>query len=167
MQRLWTPWRMEYIKQDMKEGSCIFCAKISAEDDRKEHMLWRGERAYITLNLYPYNNGHLLVVPYEHVPSLEDLPPETVLEVGKLIAFSIRLLREAMNPDGFNIGVNLGKIAGAGVVEHVHVHVVPRWNGDTNFMTVIAGTRVIPEWIDETYDHLKEVLEAHPELRPR
>ncbi len=166
MQRLWTPWRMEYIEQEKTEEGCIFCNKISAGDDRKEHILWRGKHAYITLNLYPYNNGHLLVVPYEHVPGLEDLSPEALAEVGDLVIFSLLLLRETMNPEGFNIGVNQGKSAGAGVADHVHVHVVPRWGGDTNFMTVVAGTRVIPEWIDRTYDRLMETLEKHPELRP-
>jgi ATP adenylyltransferase len=106
------------------------------------------------------------VVPYEHVPGLEDLSHEALAEVGDLVIFSLLLLRETMNPEGFNIGVNQGKIAGAGVADHVHVHVVPRWGGDTNFMTVVAGTRVIPEWIDRTYERLMETLEKHPELRP-
>jgi ATP adenylyltransferase len=167
MQRLWTPWRMAYIKQDSKKLGCIFCEKVKAGDDRKEHILWRGKLAYITLNLYPYNNGHLMVVPYQHSPSLESLPPETICEIGELINFSLRLLRGALSPDGFNIGINIGKFAGAGVEEHVHVHVVPRWSGDTNFMTVSAETRVIPDWIDDTYDTLKRFMEEHPEILPR
>jgi len=166
MQRLWTPWRMAYIKQEPKKSGCIFCEKIKAGDDRKEHILWRGKLAYITLNLYPYNNGHLMVVPYQHSPSLEYLSSETVLEIGELINFSLRLLKEALAPDGFNIGVNIGKFAGAGVEEHVHVHVVPRWSGDTNFMTVAAETRVIPDWIDDTYATLKEFMDKHPEILP-
>lgn len=157
MDQLWSPWRLEYILGP-KDGACVFCAKVQPDDDRAEHVLWRGERAYMALNRYPYNNGHLLILPYAHVASLEDLPAETLTELMLLVNRGLAALREAMRPHGFNIGVNLGRTAGAGIESHVHVHVVPRWGGDTNFMTTIAETRNIPELLDQTFDTLCGVL---------
>lgn len=157
MNQLWSPWRLEYIMSPKVNG-CVFCEKITADDDEAEHILLRGRLTYLTLNRYPYNNGHLLIVPYEHVSSLEDLPPETLLEMMLLVNKGLAALRLSLKPQGFNLGANLGKIAGAGIEEHVHLHVVPRWNADTNFMTAVAGTRTIPESLDQTFARLKQAL---------
>lgn len=161
MKRLWTPWRMAYLKGS-KEKGCLFCNKIraSSRSDRKNLVLWRGERAFIVLNLYPYSNGHLMVAPYAHTGELDALDGETLKEMMLLVAQAIRALRSAMNPQGFNIGANLGRVAGAGVDDHVHLHIVPRWGGDTNFMPVLAATRMIPELLPQTYDHLLAALRA-------
>ena len=149
---------MEYILSD-KTGGCVFCVKQTIDDDA-EHILLRGHTAYVTLNRYPYNNGHLLVLPYAHVPSLENLPAETLTEMMLLVNQGLAALRLAMQPDGFNIGVNLGKAAGAGIEAHVHIHVVPRWNGDTSFMSTVGETRTIPETLDRTYQSLHAALEG-------
>ena len=154
MDRLWTPWRMPYLVGDKQTEGCVFCQKVRSDDDRAAHVLMRGRHGFVTLNLYPYNNGHLLVLPYAHVPSVEDLPPETLTELMLLVNHSLTVLRFAFHPHGFNLGVNLGKVAGAGIDDHVHIHIVPRWEADTNFMPIIAKTRVIPEWIDDTYERL-------------
>lgn len=161
MKRLWTPWRMAYLKGS-KEKGCIFCNKIRASkrSDRKNLVLWRGERAFIVLNLYPYSNGHLMVAPYEHTGELDALDGETLKEMMLLVAKSIRALRRMMKPQGFNIGANLGRVAGAGVDDHVHIHVVPRWGGDTNFMPVLAETRMIPELLPQTYAGLQAAIQA-------
>jgi ATP adenylyltransferase len=140
-----------------KPETCIFCDKIDAEDEA-EYVLFRGRTAYITLNRYPYNNGHLLIVPYAHVSDLEDLLPETLQEMMLLVTRSLAVLREAMQPQGFNVGANLGELAGAGIESHVHLHVVPRWSGDTSFMTVLGNTRTIPESLDQTYTRLCRAL---------
>ncbi len=134
-------------------AGCVFCDKITAPDEA-EHVLFRGQFAYITLNRYPYNNGHLLIIPYVHAASLEDLDPPTLTELMLLTNLGLAVLRRAYRPDGFNIGVNLGQAAGAGIADHVHVHVVPRWNADTNFMPIVGDTRVIPETLDQTYERL-------------
>jgi len=158
MERLWSPWRMKYIVSKKGEG-CIFCGKIAENDDQTSYVLHRGEKCYVMLNLYPYNNGHLMVSPYQHVPSLEQLEEDTLTEMMRLVNKSLKALRRAMRPDGFNVGVNIGKAAGAGIEQHVHIHVVPRWNADTNFMPVFSQTRVIPELLDETYRKLKAAWE--------
>jgi ATP adenylyltransferase len=152
---------MEYILSD-KSGvdGCIFC-KIIADDpdqDRKNYLLYRGKTACIILNLYPYNNGHLLILPYAHVAGLDELPPPVQTELMQLTSLGIRLLRRVMQPQGFNLGANIGRVAGAGIDAHVHLHVVPRWASDTNFMPVLAHTRVIPEWLEQTYDRLRSAL---------
>lgn len=158
---------MTYLKapKGSKETGCIFCNKINAvkRRDRKNLLLWRGERAFIALNLYPYSNGHLMVAPYAHTGELESLDGETLKEMMLLVAKSIRALRRTMNPQGFNIGANLGRVAGAGVDDHVHIHIVPRWGGDTNFMPVLAETRMIPELLPQTYDGLLAALRAEDE----
>ncbi len=153
MRYLWTPWRMEFIRSPKPE-MCVFCAKIHADDDA-EHIVARGERVYVTLNKYPYNNGHLLVIPYEHVSSIEDLDDATLLELMQMTNKALKALRSAMQPHGFNVGFNLGAEAGAGIREHVHLHIVPRWAADSNFMTILADTRTIPQLLDETYRELK------------
>ena len=165
MDHLWSPWRMEYILSSKTDG-CVFCAKPDLDDDSAEHVLVRGQSAYITLNRYPYNNGHLLVVPYLHVASLEHLPAATLTEMLLLVNQGLATLRLAMQPEGFNIGVNLGKAAGAGIEPHVHIHVVPRWNGDTSFMSTIGETRTIPEALEQTYHRLQAALETMQGQQP-
>lgn len=137
-------------------GGCIFCDKMrdQPDKDRENLVLLRGQRAFVVLNLYPYANGHMMVAPYQHTGALESLGAETLQEMMLLVAKGIRALRRVMNPQGFNVGANLGRAAGAGVEDHVHLHVVPRWNGDTNFMPVLADVRVIPELLPQTYDNL-------------
>ena len=157
MDHLWSPWRLEYILGP-KAQHCVFCQKPIAGHDEMEHILVRGETCYSALNRYPYNNGHLLVVPYAHVPSLEDLPVETLTEIMLLVNQCMAALRLAMHPQGFNVGANLGKVAGAGIEAHVHIHVVPRWGADTNFMTVVGETRTIPESLDQTFSGLRQAL---------
>ncbi|MGQ9674043.1 MAG: HIT family protein [Chloroflexota bacterium] len=151
--RLWTPWRMKFILSD-KKGGCVFCQKVAETNDRANYLLYRGDHSFIMLNAYPYNNGHLLVVPYNHSPSLEDLDHATLTEVMLLVNRGLAALRKAMNPQGFNIGANLGAVAGAGITDHVHLHIVPRWQGDNNFLPVIDDTRLIPECLDDTYQRL-------------
>lgn len=162
MKHLWSPWRLEYLTAP-KDEECIFCSAAETEDDREKLVLLRGERAFLVLNRYPYNNGHLLVVPYAHVPSLEDLDTPTLTEMMILLNRGLGALRTAMSPDGFNLGANLGKVAGAGVEDHVHLHAVPRWAGDTNFMPIIGDMRVVPQTWLQTYDDLKAALEAQPQ----
>ena len=158
MDRLWTPWRMPYLRgEDKRAGGCIFCQKLSCSD-AEEHILHRGEYCYITLNRYPYSNGHLMVIPYLHAPSLEDLDESTLSEMMQVVNLGLAALRKAYNPHGFNVGVNLGKAAGAGIAEHVHMHIVPRWVADTNFMPVVGRTRVIPELLNEAYARLKPIF---------
>ena len=158
MKHLWSPWRLEYL-QASKEGDCVFCHAASADNDRENLVLHRGERAFLVLNRYPYNNGHLMVVPYAHVPSLEDLDAPTLTETMLLLNRGLAALRAAMDPGGFNVGVNLGRAAGAGIDDHVHIHVVPRWAGDTNFMPVVGDMRVVPQTWLETYDMLKSCMD--------
>ncbi len=148
---------MRYIKaNDKSEGEgCIFCFKPQADKDRDNLILYRSSRNFVIMNLYPYNNGHMMVVPYQHAPDLNALPEETLLDFMQTTQKCITILRETMTPDGFNLGVNLGRVAGAGIDDHVHQHIVPRWNGDTNFMPVIGDIKVMPEYIAETYDRLR------------
>lgn len=159
---MWTPWRMKFILSEKKAGECIFCEEPEDSRDRENYILYRGRWCYIILNAYPYNNGHLLIVPYSHTCELELLAPEVVAEMMSLVQRSVAALKKAMNPDGFNIGMNLGRAAGAGIADHLHMHVVPRWVGDTNFMPVISDTRMIPELLTETYDRLLAAGIAHP-----
>jgi ATP adenylyltransferase len=158
MKHLWSPWRLEYLTTPKAED-CIFCSAAAGEDDRETLVLLRGERAFLILNRYPYNNGHFIVVPYVHVPSLEDLDVPTLTEMMVLLNCGLSALRTTMHPDGFNVGANLGKVAGAGIEDHVHVHAVPRWAGDTNFMPIIGDMRVVPQTWLQTYDDLKAALE--------
>ena len=156
-ERLWAPWRIEYIKGE-KPDECIFCAAARSGDDAAHHVLARGRRCFVMLNAYPYTSGHVMVSPYEHVPSLEELDEATLLELMTLLKRSLGAIREAYGPEGFNIGVNQGKAAGAGVEEHVHMHVVPRWVGDTNYMPVVGGTRVLPQSLEDSYATLAPLL---------
>lgn len=141
-------------------GGCLFDRVPKDQDDRQNLLLFRGRTAFVILNAYPYNSGHLMVAPYRHVADLEDLTEDEMLEVQKLLRDSIRWLKTAYQPEGFNLGVNLGRSAGAGIEGHLHWHVVPRWAGDTNFMPVLGETKVLPQSLEETYDLLREVVEA-------
>lgn len=155
LQRLWTPWRMSYIRGEGKDlGGCPFCVLPRRGDDAAALILHRGRSVYAILNAYPYNPGHLMVVPYRHVAGLEELTEQEVREMAGLVQRSVRALRSASGPHAFNIGMNIGTLAGAGIAEHLHQHVVPRWSGDTNFMPVVGQTRVLPELLEETYARL-------------
>jgi ATP adenylyltransferase len=154
--RIWSPWRMEYIeshRDDEAEGGCVFCAVLQG-DSREHRVLERRDLAFVTLAKYPYNPGHLLVLPKRHVGEIEEVKPDEAAEIFELTQRSIRVLREASEPHGFNVGLNLGRVAGAGIPDHLHWHVVPRWGGDTNFMPVVAETRVLPELLEQTYEKL-------------
>lgn len=139
---------------------CIFCNKLNAPVEM-EHIVCWGRQAFVTLNKFPYSNGHLLIVPTAHVASLEDLDTDTLTELMLLVNCSLAVLRAAYHPDGFNLGANLGRAAGAGVADHVHLHLIPRWNGDTNFMPIVAETRVLPETLDQTYARLRPLFDQH------
>ena len=157
--RIWAPWRLAYVKDASKdsEQECIFCAKPGegAENDAENLIVHRGERCFVILNLFPYTNGHLMVAPFEHVGGVQDLPAETTAELMALAQRAISVLEAEYKPHGFNVGFNQGRVAGAGVEHHIHMHVVPRWGGDTNFMPVIADTRVMPQTLEQSYAALK------------
>ena len=155
MNQIWAPWRMQLIESPKKDG-CIFCDLPRAGDDQKKLILHRGKESFIVMNAYPYTAGHLMVAPFRHVASLADLTASERMEIIDLVATCETGLTSAMHPEGFNVGFNLGKAAGAGVDKHLHCHVVPRWVGDNNFMPVLGETRVINEALDKTYDKLKE-----------
>ena len=160
MEHLWAPWRMAYITPYIPQQGCIFCTKPADDHDAENHILYRGEHCFMMLNLYPYNNGHLMVAPYQHVGNLEQLDAATLAELMAQTQLALRALRHTMNPDGFNMGINEGKIAGAGFADHLHLHIVPRWQGDTNFMPILADIKVIPEHLDNVYRQLKTALET-------
>ena len=155
MDRIWAPWRIEYIRAEREEG-CLFCRAAREDRDSENRILLRGTRNFVMLNAYPYNPGHLMVAPYRHVADLEQFTDEELLEHFDLVRKGSKALTEAYSPQGFNIGINLGRIAGAGVEDHVHTHVVPRWSGDVNFITVVSDLRVVPEALDATYAELSE-----------
>jgi ATP adenylyltransferase len=154
MERLWAPWRMEYIGQAREGGNqgCLFCEKPKEGDDEKALIVARSELSFAMLNRYPYNSGHLMVSPFRHVGELEEVEDDESLDMQRLMQRCVKALKEAMQPDGFNIGMNLGVVAGAGIPDHLHWHVVPRWQGDSNFMPVVAETKVLPELLDGTYE---------------
>ena len=158
--RIWAPWRLEYVKDAAKdnEDECIFCAKPAADDDEANLIVHRGQRCFVILNLFPYTNGHLMVAPYEHISRLQDLPPETITETMTLAQRAMTGLEKTYNPHGYNVGFNQGRVAGAGFEHHIHLHVVPRWGGDTNFMPVIADTKVMPETPEQSYEALKDAF---------
>lgn len=162
-ERLWAPWRLPYIEQasSQKEGEsdCIFVDLPSQDNDRENLILYRGKTAFVMLNRFPYTNGHLMVAPYKHTADMGDLNDDELLEINKLVARSLEWLKRAYKPDGFNIGVNVGRPAGAGVPTHIHWHVVPRWEGDTNFMGVVGDVRVLPQSLEDSYDRLKETVD--------
>lgn len=155
MEKLWAPWRMTYIQEIGKDDECIFCTKPVKDADRENLILYRGRYCFIMMNLYPYNNGHCMIVPYFHTSECGALSDESALELWKITTKCKDALMRAFNPDGFNIGMNLGRTAGAGIDQHLHMHIVPRWNGDTNFMPVIGEIKVISQDIYQTYDALR------------
>ena len=157
-ERLWAPWRMEYVQGGADAPGCIFCDK-AAGDDEANLIVHRGERAFVMLNKFPYTNGHLMVAPYDHVARLQVVPAETLTEVMALAQRAMDRLEEVYDPQGYNVGINQGRVAGAGVEHHIHLHVVPRWGGDTNFMPVISDTRVMPQSLEDSYDALREAFE--------
>ena len=157
MHVLWAPWRMDYIT-GVKPLGCIFCDKAREDDDPKHFVLFRAKLAFVLLNIYPYNNGHLMIAPYRHLDTLEKMSAEELLDMMSLAQRSIVILVEGLKAEGFNLGINLGRIAGAGIEEHVHLHIVPRWGGDTNFMPVLGDTKVMPEHLEATYAKLSPLF---------
>jgi ATP adenylyltransferase len=158
-ERLWAPWRMQYVSAArQKPAGCLFCQKAREELNAESMVLFRGEHAFAMLNAFPYTNGHLMVAPIRHTAEMNALTDAELLEIARFVRECVNLLQEAYHPDGFNIGVNLGRAAGAGIEDHIHWHIVPRWNGDTNFMPVLADVRVIPDSLENTYAKLYDVL---------
>ncbi len=159
-EQLWAPWRLQYIENADKTQGCIFCDFPAAgiEHDTAHLIVTRSEHAYIILNAFPYSNGHLMVVPYRHTASMDDLNDAAMLDIMRLTRLGIRLLKATFKPDGFNCGNNMGRVAGAGIADHLHWHIVPRWNGDTNFMPVLADVRVIPESLEVVHQRLTAAL---------
>ena len=158
MKSLWAPWRIDYITGE-KEDGCIFCDKPKEGDDKKNLILYKGESGFIIMNRYPYSNGHLMTVPYRHTSKLSDLGPTERLELMELTSKCIDILG-ILKADGFNIGMNLGRAGGAGIDDHLHFHIVPRWSGDTNFMPVIADVKVMPEYLEDTYETLSQEIKT-------
>lgn len=170
---MWAPWRMAYIDTEKEaaraggpdpgaERPCVFCDLPAAGDDSGAYILARAEHAFLIMNLYPYNNGHLMAVPYRHAASLRDLDAATLADLMALLQRAEAVIGDAMRPQGFNLGMNEGRAAGAGIAEHVHLHLVPRWVGDTNFMPVMGDTRVMPQHLDETYALLRPGFASGP-----
>jgi len=155
MERLWAPWRIHYIRHTEGSDECIFCAKPKENKDEENLILVRGELSFAIMNRFPYNNGHIMVAPFRHIPSIEGLREEEMIELVNMTKKAVIALKKALSPQGFNLGMNLGKIAGAGYAGHIHVHIVPRWQGDTNFMPVIGDVKVISESLRNTYKKLK------------
>lgn len=167
MQSIWAPWRAEYIYQTRKPAGCIFCllssqrdAAGNPSDDQRNHVLLRDRTCFALLNAYPYTGGHLMVAPYRHTGEMDELSEDELRDLFVLLRRCRNILRKAFQPDGFNLGMNLGRVAGAGIADHLHLHLVPRWNGDCNFMTVVGDLRVVSEGLDQTYRKLLEVIQA-------
>lgn len=158
MDYLWAPWRMEYILAPKPQG-CIFCEKPHQNRDRENLILLRAKSCFVIMNYYPYNNGHLMIVPYRHLAHLHDLAEPEQREMMAVLTRCSEVLSRAMKPEGLNIGMNLGKTAGAGIDDHLHFHIVPRWNGDTNYMPIVGHTRVLPQGLYETWDQLKPLFD--------
>ena len=154
---IWAPWRIGYIAGKREKG-CLFCRVKREKRDKENYLLFRGKYCFIILNAFPYNNGHLMIAPFRHIKEPSQFKEEEVVELWRLVALSIRLLKDVLKPEGFNIGLNLGKIAGAGYPGHLHLHLVPRWSGDTNFMPTVAKTKVISQSLNKLYEELKKSL---------
>jgi ATP adenylyltransferase len=146
---------MRYL-YSVKRNGCVFCHALEQEDGPENLIVFRGKKTFVILNAFPYTSGHLMVIPYQHVSDISELDPETRAEMMELVTKATKVLRELYTPQGFNIGINMGEAAGAGIAEHIHIHIVPRWNGDTNFMTAVGETRVLPEELSQTYRRVKE-----------
>ena len=156
MKQLWAPWRGEYLEQDPEQDHCIFCEAASGADDRAARVVARGRHCFVIMNRFPYNSGHVMVVPTRHSGNLPDLSDGELSEMFRYIDYSVRVAKRVLHPDGFNVGMNFGRAAGAGIVDHLHVHVVPRWVGDTNFMPVLSEVKVISEHLQATYQKLAD-----------
>jgi len=161
MKRIWAPWRMDYIQGSELESGCIFCKRLKMADGPDNLILHRGDKVFVILNRYPYTNGHMMVVPMGHKASIEDLDATTQAELMKLTGDAISVLRAVYGAEAFNVGMNIGPAAGAGIADHLHIHIVPRWDGDTNFMSTTANTRVLPEALEATYARLRDAWRAH------
>jgi ATP adenylyltransferase len=159
-QRIWAPWRLTYVKDASKdkESECIFCAALEGGDDEANLIVHRGERCFVILNKFPYTNGHLMVAPYDHVATIQDLGPETTTEMMSLAQRGMTALERSYSPHGYNVGFNQGRVAGAGVEHHIHMHVVPRWGGDTNFMPVLGDTRVMNQTLEDSFKTVREAF---------
>jgi ATP adenylyltransferase len=157
-QRIWAPWRLAYVKDASKDNSdaCVFCAALEADDDEANLIVHRGERCFVILNKFPYTNGHLMVAPYEHAPAIQELDADTLGELMALAQRGIGALEAGYSPHGYNVGFNQGRVAGAGVEHHIHLHVVPRWGGDTNFMPVLGDTRVMNQSLEDSFKTIRE-----------
>jgi ATP adenylyltransferase len=155
---LWAPWRMEYIQNADKTSGCIFCDKPKESNDKVNLIVYRGKSVFVMMNRYPYNNGHLMVIPFRHTSELASLTPDEKLELIDLLVLSKEALKEVMQPHGFNIGMNLERVAGAGITDHLHFHIVPRWDGDTNFMPVVGHSKVISEGLEQTWEKLNHAF---------
>ena len=164
MKKLWAPWRIDYIRTPKEEG-CIFCTKSQKSDDRDNLVLYRGRDSFVLMNLYPYSNGHLMVSPYKHTCNTEEFSSTCNAEIMELSNMCMTILKQSMNADGFNFGANIGKAGGAGIEEHIHYHIVPRWLGDTNFMPVVGSTKVMVEGLQESWDLLKPLFNKFLEGR--
>ena len=158
MDYLWSPWRYRYIASEKKDDRCVFCEAVAANDDAATLVVFRGEKNFIILNRYPYTSGHVMVVPYAHMAELSSAPADTLAEMMRLAQRAQTALEKTYHPEGYNIGMNLGRAAGAGIVGHFHLHVLPRWAGDANFMTVVGETRVEPEELATTYERVRRAL---------
>jgi ATP adenylyltransferase len=156
MDHIYSPWRKEYFDRDKNNPACVFCEAAKQPDNPENLIIFRGKLVFVILNRFPYTSGHLMVVPYMHSKELADLPDDTLLEMMQLTQRAVSVLGQEYQPQGFNIGMNLGAVAGAGITEHLHMHVVPRWQGDANFVSVIGQTRVLPETLEETYHRMRE-----------
>jgi ATP adenylyltransferase len=160
MDYLWAPWRIEYIRRDKSDHeTCIFCDKSSENDDEENLVVYRGKTAFILMNLFPYNNGHLMISPYRHTPDFVTLTEEESREITELTKHSIRVLDRCLKPQGYNIGINIGSVSGAGIADHLHQHIVPRWKGDTNFMPVTGYTKVMLHGLKDTWRELHDAFE--------
>ncbi len=166
MKVLWAPWRLRYIQQAHTPQACIFCQKAKEKRDFENLILQRGKTCFTIMNLFPYTNGHLMVAPYKHTRDFSDLTDTESLELLHSVSQSIKILKRSLRPDGFNVGLNLGKVAGAGVEGHIHFHIVPRWQGDSNFMPVLGEVRVIPQHIQATFRSLKRELRDESQHKP-
>jgi len=155
MNYLWSPWRMEYIRNHNKETVCAFCTELSRPDGPENLIVHRSERVFLILNRFPYTSGHLMIVPYKHVPTLAELDPPSRNELLEVANQAMQILKAVYHPQGFNVGMNIGEAAGAGITGHVHMHVVPRWMGDTNFMSSLSGTRVLPETLEDSFRRIQ------------
>ncbi len=162
-EQMWAPWRMEYIKtpKENKPKGCIFCNKPKEDSDRENLILYKGKTVFVIMNRYPYNNGHLMVVPYRHLSDYNALTEEELLEIAKVTQMTLDILKRNMHPQGFNVGFNLGESAGAGIAEHIHQHIVPRWTGDTNFMPVLCHTKVLVDGLCECWDELRSEFDKY------